>query len=326
MDLIDGYRWKILTDSLTIFNFIFDIISWLNLSPLDSFRTPFWLEEKCWYVSSQNGCVFSMPYFFSTHVDINTWTCVDPRVGEFEIDTTSFNSMNIKCVRPPTRLPYYTHIKKLSINCSILLENISSIVDLKQVRHLSILSITDLLIFQPYKSTIPNVYELTIKNAVTFHEIEQFKGFQFEQIKNLSVSISDKDRNFIEKGLFYCFPQIEYLTYSSTLASIKILTNVIDEVVHLTNVSFYFYHQPNTTISDPYFNSNYIIQNSQRLNENNFTCRVQQVSSSSFNVHCWIAPQVSLYSFNKNIIFSLYIFILLCSRCNHLQLLSGRQD
>jgi hypothetical protein len=230
--------------------------------------------------------------------------------------------MNIKCL-PSTGLPYYTHIKKLSVNCSISLENILSIVDLKQVESLSIISIADLLLFRTQESTIPNVYELTIKNDVTFHGIEQFKGFQFKQIRKLSVSIGDKCRNLIEKGLFYCFPQIEYLTYSSTLASIKILTNVIDEFIYLTNVSFYFNNQPNERISDLYGDSNYIIQNSQRLNENNFTCRVQQLSSSSFNVHCWIAPQVSLYSKIK-ILYFLCIFIL-CSHCNHLQLFSGRR-
>jgi hypothetical protein len=290
-DLIDGYRLEMLTHSFTTFNFKFNVNS--NLPPLDSFQTPFWLEEKCWYVGCYDRCVFSVPYFSVVHVDIDQWTYNRSRTPLCGIDTACFNSMNIKYI-PPNELPFYTHIKELSINYSIPFEKISSIVDLKKVKHLSILSITDLLIFQPFESTIPNLHELTIKNAVTFYEIERFRGFQFKQIRKLSVSTSDQYGKFILQGLFYCFPQIEYLKYSPTIVSIKIIANIINEFRHLINASFCFSNQPNEKISNLYSNSNYIIQNSQRLNENNFTCRIQQISSSSINIHCWIAPQVSL--------------------------------
>jgi hypothetical protein len=235
-----------------------------------------------------------VPYFSSVHVDIAEWIRHWPNKDLCKIDTTSFNSMNINGI-PPTELPFFTHIKKLSINRSIPFEKISSIVDLKKVQYLSLLSITDLLIFQPFESTIPNLHELIIKNAVTFYEIEQFKGFQFKQIRKLNVSTSDQGEKFILQGLFYCFPQIQYLKYSSTIVSIKIITNIINEFRHLINVSFCFSNQSNEKISDLFSNSNYIIQNSQRFNENNFTWRIQEISSSSINIHCWIAPEVSLY-------------------------------
>jgi hypothetical protein len=305
-DLIDGYRWEILTYFFTTFNFKFNINSYFPR--LDSFRTSFWLKEKRWYVRWQNKCLFLVPHFFSVHVDIDEWTYHSSEINFREIDTICFKSMNIKGI-PPTELPFYTHIKKLSINCSISFEKISSIVDLKKVQHLSILSITDLLIFQPFESTIPNLYELTIENAITFHGIEQFKGFQFKQIRNLNVATSDQYRKFILQGLFYCFPHIQYLKYSSRRGSIKIIKNIIDEFVHLLNASFYFSGQPNEKISNLYSNSNYIIQNSRRLNEKNFTCRIQQISSSAFYVHYWIAPQVSLYYMILKKLF-LYISIL----------------
>jgi len=55
----------------------------------------------------------------------------------------------------------------------------------------------------------------------------------------LSISIWGEDRSLILKGLFYCFPHIEYLTYSSDIISMKILNDVINKPVYLLNTSFY---------------------------------------------------------------------------------------
>lgn len=79
--------------------------------------------------------------------------------------------------------------------------------------HIENLSITDLLIFESYESTISNLRELEIKNVVTFDQIKQ--------IRKLNISVSDKYINFILKELFLCFPHIEYLIYLSSISSIE---------------------------------------------------------------------------------------------------------
>jgi len=80
------------------------------------------------------------------------------------------------------------------------------------------------------------------------------------------------------------------------------LIHVIDGFVHLLNVSFYSHDLFREMGSDLYSDSNPIIQNSQRLNRNNFTYRVQKPSDTllSINTHWWIAPKVSLYYIVKN--------------------------
>jgi hypothetical protein len=93
-DLIDGYRWEILTNFFTTFSFKFNVNSYFLR--LDSFRTSFWLKEKCWYVGCHDSCVFSVPYFFVVHVDIDKWTYNRSGTSLCRIDTACFNSMNIK--------------------------------------------------------------------------------------------------------------------------------------------------------------------------------------------------------------------------------------
>jgi hypothetical protein len=290
-DLSDGYRWQKLTNSLITFNFKFGVDS--NLLSIESFRTSFWREEKCWYVDCQDKSLFSVPRFSPVHIDI------DKR--SHGRSARRFNSMNITGV-PEYQLLLFPHIKSLSINCSISLAKIQCLVDLEQVKHLSILSITDLVIFEPYESTIPTLYELRIKNAVTLDEIKQIESYQFKQIRKLTIFVSDKDVDFILKRLFYCFPHIEYLTYLSAIDSIERLVNVIDGFVHLLNATFYSGRLFFIMTMAPYSHSSSIIQHSQRLNENNFTYRLQRMPSLSTGTHWWIAPQVSLNPLSTSVL------------------------
>jgi len=199
-----------------------------------------------------------------------------------------------------------------------------SIVELEKVEHLSILSIDDLLIFFPIETTIPNVYQLTIENTITFDMMERLKGYQFKQIRKLTIECNYANNDFIMKGLFYLFPRIDYLIYTSDICSIEMMIHLIDGLVYLLNASFYSNKLFSEFESNYYPNSNWIIQNSHRLVENNFTYRVHHSSSresSKGSCHWWIAVQVSLSKYNI-----VFIFSLLCSHYNHLQFLIGHQD
>ncbi len=50
-DLADDYRWETLSAGYVIFNFKFKFTVWNIQQMLDSFRTPFWLQEKRWYAA-----------------------------------------------------------------------------------------------------------------------------------------------------------------------------------------------------------------------------------------------------------------------------------
>lgn len=262
---------------------------------VDSFKTAFWLEEKGWYVSSQSYYVFSAPYFSPKPVEIESWSRSCLAYDIQDVPQTSLCSMNITSV-PTDNLPYFTHIRDLSIDCEISFPMLRSFVNLKQIKYLSVLSITNLLIFQPYDFAIPNLYELSIKNYVTFDGIEQFKGCQFKQIRKLRFSISEDDTNYTLNGLFYCFPHIEFLQYLSQVASAKQLIYVIDGFPYLLNV--YFAHSLNLLCGqreplDSYSNLSMIAEKSKRLCKNSFACGVEELSSEPFDTHWWFAPQVS---------------------------------
>jgi hypothetical protein len=278
-DFIDGQRWEILTKPLEKFYFKFYLPFDVKSDDLNSFQTSYWLEEKCWLVRGENCCLYSIPHFAPDHIDITKWS------DEWPIQ--SVNAINIKGV-PRNQFPPYTHIKKLYINCLLSRKQILSIVDLRELEHLSILSIEDLLMFAPFESTIPNLCELIIKNTLAFHMIEQLKGYQLKQIRKLLVSISAYNTNVIIQELFYVFPHVEYLTYLSDVRSMEIMIRLIDGFVYLSNATF--------CAKALYPDSNFITEYSNRLMENNFTYRIQQLSSdrSLFAIHWWIAAQVSL--------------------------------
>ena len=302
-DLIDGYRWQTLTCSLTTFNFKFEVES--NLPSIDSFRTSFWSIEKCWYVDCQNRSVFSVPYFSPVHVDIPA------RSHEFL--KARFSSMNIIGI-PKNQMRRYPHIKNLSINCSITLEKIVSLVNLKQITHLSLPSIADLSMFQPLESIIPHLYELKIENAVTLDAIERIKGDQFNQIRILSISISNTDVHLILKELFHYFPHIESLIYLSAIDSAERLANVIDGFRYLSHVTFDFDRSFVMRSMGVCEHPSFFIRHSRRLSENNFTFRFRPTSSFRFGNFWWIASQVSVDSAPKICIFSRYIVVsIICS-------------
>ncbi len=290
-DFIDGQRWEILTKCLKRFNFKFYLPFDVQSDDLNSFRTSYWLEEKCWFVAGDKSCLFSIPHFAPDHIDINKWS--DKWSNEWSIK--SINTIYIKGV-PKDQFPPYTHIKKLYINCSLSRKHILSIVELKQLEYLSILSINDLLIFVPFESTIPNLYELRVGNIVAFHMIEQLKGYQLKQIRKLLISISDKNTDLIVQELFYVFPHIEHLIDLSDICSMETMIRLIDGFVYLLNASFYSKYLLHEMTSGLYPDSNSIIQNSHRLTANNFTYRVRQLfdDRSLFVTHWWIAAQVSL--------------------------------
>jgi len=71
VDLFDGYRWQVLTKSLIIFNFKFFRTHLPIETTLASFHTPFWLEEKRWFVVYDDTCLFTVSYFVSDGITLS---------------------------------------------------------------------------------------------------------------------------------------------------------------------------------------------------------------------------------------------------------------
>jgi hypothetical protein len=293
-DFVDGQRWEMLTKYFRTFNFKFYLPFDVTSDDLNSFQTLYWLVEKCWRVVGDNCCLFTIPRFAPNHIDINKWS----NTWSNELLIKSINTIHINAI-PKNQFPRYNHIKKLYLNRSLSRPQILSIVELKELEYLSILSLDDLLIFVPFHSTIPNLYELTVVNTVAFHMIEQLQGYQLKQIRKLFISISNKNTELILQELLYVFPHIEYLRYASDVCSMETMIHLIDGFVHLFNASFYSAYLSPEMQSDHY---------SHRLTQNNFTYRVEHLLNDRplYAIHWWITAQVSL-SYSVEILF---IFII----------------
>ncbi|CAF4673313.1 unnamed protein product, partial [Rotaria socialis] len=63
LDMTDGQSWEKMTRSLLTFNFKISVcMDWIE-DIVESFRTPFWLEEKRWFVACTWDSLYSVPYF-----------------------------------------------------------------------------------------------------------------------------------------------------------------------------------------------------------------------------------------------------------------------
>jgi hypothetical protein len=63
-DLINGHTWIPLLTKIIVFQFMFGISKKDNVD-LDSFRTPFWLEEKKWYVTYDQWIDTSVSFLYT---------------------------------------------------------------------------------------------------------------------------------------------------------------------------------------------------------------------------------------------------------------------
>ena len=236
-DLLDGHQWQTLISGFSTFNFKFILGSALTPNSLQCFQTPFWLEEKHWYVAFQSNSLFSIPYFAPTHLEIPLRSPIHHTAP----DTTYF-LQHLSEIRIANicsyKLTHLAHIKILDISRSLFLHNLVTVVDLTQIEHLVLRSIADIPRYIPLEFSMPCLSSLTVRNVLKNDDIERIRHHRFEQIRTLNVSLSG-DMHLIEQ-LFRLFPNIEYLKITivgqnSTYVSVPIM----DGFPCLVNVSFY---------------------------------------------------------------------------------------
>ncbi|CAF1367430.1 unnamed protein product [Rotaria sp. Silwood1] len=311
-DLTDGQRWQALTNSLVTFYFKFDIHICINFIEqiLDSFRTSFWLEEKHWFIAYYNDYLFSIPYFAPEQVDssyqsVNYSTAPDNTI--FYSHVNEFTVRNGKISKE-----YFTNINILKLKYSIALKYLLRLVDLNQVKHLSILSLEYLLKFMPISKKLPCLYELSVKNDITKHAIKRMFTYSLEQIQKLTIRISDKYNEYIIEELFRLFPLTKYLIYKSHIPSTYVMIRLINGFEHLLNASFIscgpFSNQEQIFRYDP----DLIVSRIKRLTYGTSFCRIYYLpnNGSEFIINWWIEEQVSHF-YVIQILLIFYRFILI---------------
>jgi hypothetical protein len=296
-DLVDGNGWQRLTSSLFKFNLIVKLQDFSDLQSLDTFRTRFWLEEKHWYVAYQNDCLFSVPHFSSNQIEIPIQSPVYSTVPDDIIIYNRITKVIINSVPVDTCIPF-TNVKTLVFKCSISIDALSSIVDLNQIEHLTILRIEDLSKLLPFEWTMPRLCQISVVKTVTIDMIRRVKYYQMKNIRKLEIAIKIQYYRFIIENVFILFPNIQHLIIrASRIESIKSIVHVIDRFENLSNLSLYSYSLPANLNTIIYDNIKSIVYLSRRLTENNFICRINSSSTSTaiYNANWWIDAKVNVY-------------------------------
>ena len=272
MDLFDGNRWKILTQSLRTFHFQFSAPIRLSENILQSFRTPFWLEEKQWFVAYQDFSLFSVPRFTPKHIDLPRLTYIRSTASD-----------------PSFLHNYLNRIETLELRCFISLETIASILNVHSIKHLSVRSFDDLLRFVPLKDALPQLRQLSIKNDLTLNSIPYANDYRMAQIHKLEISIYAKQSTRILDKLSILFPCVHQLTYRSLIHSKDTIIHSMDRFPYLVTISFpidiWFYRRE----------ANFC-QHQPRV----CGTRIVDIGNDHLQIHYWIEQQIthssSMYS------------------------------
>jgi hypothetical protein len=308
-DIADGHRWQILASSLITFNFKFNASYFHVKRTLDSFRTPFWLEEKRWYVACQDAYLYSVPHFAPVYISIPSNSSTASTAPDYTIIYDRINKITVEVV--PTDNNYrFTQVKTLQLRCSITLEILDSFVYLNQIEYLSVSSLDDLLRFIPLEWNMPQLHELAIENTVTLDTIKRIRDYQFGQIRKLHIGISEDYVDYIIEELFCLFPHIENLIYTSRIHSQETMIHLIDRFNKLSNASFCAESCFSAVEQDFCHNPNLIIQRSRRLTQDNCTCRIYHTTNHKlpYSILWRIDEQVSLYH-KINLLFIVFLLL-----------------
>jgi hypothetical protein len=263
-DVLDGQQWQILASRLITFNFKFSASFLAGLENLDSFRSPFWLDEKHWFVAYESDTLFSVPYFAKKY----TQDKFQPPVLSTLPNNTILNECITKLTLTKTVVGVNHHFNRvhiLNVCDSIPLSYIKQCVDLNQIQQLA-LRLTTYSEFISIINEMPNLYQISI-----LCEVKQFLAEvqckSFEKIRKLVIGLryttGDDNGDYSIEKLYSVFPHIEHLDVDYLCSASQIL-DYINQFKQLTNASFYIIRY---SMRNEYIN-NTIAEVRLALNEN----------------------------------------------------------
>jgi hypothetical protein len=293
-DVADGYQWEVLTHSLITFNFKFTVSHVDPIRTRSSFCTPFWLEEKRWFIAHDYFSLFSIPYFAPNEIDISEPPNICFTAPNITYLYNNVNKITIKAAEIKHN-HYFTHVQTLELECrgTISLEKIQLALDLNCVEHLIVSSVDNLLVFMPLKSTMPQLYKLTFHYCNIADGFEQTTHYQFEQILTLELRYVGMFTDYIIEELFRLFPSVQHLEIEHDICLEEIMIHSIDGFKHLSNASFRKIISRVDLESNLCQNVNTIIPQPQKLTSENFIARVYDSSYNRLIYNWWIDNQAS---------------------------------
>jgi hypothetical protein len=291
-DLADGHRWQRLSVGLIIFNFKFKVIVNNIQQMLDSFRTPFWIQEKRWYVAYHNGYLFSVPKFAPRDV----FTSYNPQHFTGPNETFLYNNITKLNISVPIEsiAHRFYHVKVLNFRCNTFDDKFLSLNKIipRELTNPNSLNVIRLLLF--YLPNMPHCHKLSLDAELTDDFIDKLTGNRFEQIRTLKIRCAIKITRYVIEGILRIFPRVECLHMSPIISNMDMI-RLIDGFKYLSNAFFIVESKVTENELNRYHNLELSISGVPRLKNGTFTCRFSSpsVSSSSCPVNIWINTQVS---------------------------------
>ncbi|CAF1597906.1 unnamed protein product [Rotaria magnacalcarata] len=285
LDLLDGARWEKLATRTQIekFNFRLNFARGTTCncdekSLLEPFRSPFWLEQKRWFVAYHKQkwrhdnylSIYTVPHFrpHSVQFPPSDYPPLSTAPAEIEqrifytsnidhlfCDVVRLNLLSVHC---------FTKVNSLTIVGSVLpsFDNLKFIVDFDRVQNLDISGI-DFLSANEFHNLVAHagcLRHLTIKEFDPLLILPRhiYSLTIYRAVQSASINL-----------FCHLLSHVEHL--AMTVESKEIMIQLIDRLEHLETFSCSFsYKLPN--LDD--VSVKWLQQNTRRLKTNNFTCRI----------------------------------------------------
>ena len=282
LDLLDGQRWEqfIVRTALVRFHFKFRYKSFdedqsSSSSFLESFRSPFWVEQKRWYVGCSPGesdrsiFVYSVPRFLSRTIDYPSdafppLTTAPAHLAQHFFDTNQIDSffLNVNEVILPS-LHRFTHVKSLHLSGSSLLP-----LDLPQsivhLHHIESVDVSNIL------RCSPDELDMLIDAACRLSQLKMKFDPLFRIPSQISSLILENSDRLIPIDILS--HQISSVrTLQIDVKSKEMIIDIIDRLDHLDSIVLCF--DADGTSACQGLTNAWFEQNTRRLRENNFTNR-----------------------------------------------------
>ena len=203
-DLADGDRWRILTQSLRTFRFKIRL-GLDSTSAMDSFQTPFWLEEKRWFVVSRSGWLFTEPSFREPEVTSLMYTLESDLPNQW-------NRLN--------------SVRTLNLRCSLPLSQAMAMVNFDTVQHLIFATRSSLPMFTVLIPIATHLSRMSIHGEFISTLVQNIgKQQTFEQIRALELTFCYPEAPQMSERLARIFPRISYLNIA-----------LIDSMMHIVHL------------------------------------------------------------------------------------------
>lgn len=238
-DLCDGHRWQTIATNLLSLDFKFQVSASPLSSDLDSFRSPFWLEERRWFVAHSERHLFTVP-FFSTTDALSNYQPLISTTSSAETLADHITSLTIVEPSADTHC-HFNHVHTLIVGSFILSSYLERIVNLNRIRHLVLGYSMSCHAIKVPVHVMPNLSQLSIDVAVKYF-LEEMHFSPMKNIRQLRItetSHQSPSDDYTIRELCTIFPAVQQLQVTHICSQHQIFT-YLDAFTHVLNASFGF--------------------------------------------------------------------------------------